>query len=174
MFKECFNNVFVMNVNEMCPNKCSGNGDCKDIIGCACKPGYITHDCSMTIRCRDECNKHGTCLNTAKCSCFNGWSGETCADVIPCPGNCTSIENGLCQADKTCKCNEGYSGADCSVDNEGDAEDPFNALLNLQALEISEEQAELLKEEYHCLDGCSDNGLCDQVNKKCVCFVYYI
>jgi hypothetical protein len=162
-----------MNVNDICPNNCAGRGECRDDAGCLCEAGFITHDCSMAIKCKDDCNKHGTCLNSARCSCFNGWTGNTCLDIIPCPNNCTSIEHGSCQSDMTCKCSEGYSGIDCSEGHGSDGEDPFKALLNLQALEISEQQAEAAKEEYHCPENCSGNGLCNQAEKKCDCFEGY-
>jgi hypothetical protein len=170
MFKECFNNVFVMNINDICPNKCADNGECIEDVGCVCEPSYITHDCSQLVKCKNDCNNHGICLNSAKCSCYYGWTGTTCSEIIPCPNNCTSIEHGSCQADMTCNCITGYSGIDCSEHN-NEGEDPFKALLNLQALEISDQQADILKEEFHCPNACSENGLCDQVKKKCECFV---
>jgi hypothetical protein len=165
-----------MNVNDLCPNKCSDNGECKETFGCTCKPTYITHDCSMTIKCKEDCNNHGVCLNTAKCSCYNGWTGNLCSEAIPCPRNCTSIDHGICQADRTCQCKEGYKGEDCSehIDDK-QKDDPFKALLNLQAEQISEASAEVMKDEFECPNACSDHGLCDVVNKKCVCDVkYYI
>jgi len=112
--KNCTNDLFTLNVDEICPNDCSGNGSCLENIGCICKTGFVTNDCSISIKCKKDCNKNGICHNNGKCGCFAGWFGSACESSINCQKNCTSFDNGICQADGKCLCKEGFEGEDCA------------------------------------------------------------
>lgn len=103
-----------INVDDICPNQCSDNGHCLENIGCICKTGFITNDCSIQIKCKDDCNNKGICYNNGKCGCFPGWEGSTCETKINCPKNCTSFENGICLPNGKCQCKNGFEGVDCS------------------------------------------------------------
>ena len=109
----CYNDVFIMNINENCPSKCSGNGVCKKELGCACNIGFTEHDCSMKTKCKKDCSNHGFCHNNAKCGCFPGFTGPHCEVNLNCPKNCTSIDNGYCALNSTCVCKLGYTGPAC-------------------------------------------------------------
>lgn len=132
MYKQCFDSSFSMNINDICPNQCSNNGDCSETLGCICNAPYITNDCSQIIKCKEDCSKNGVCHNNAKCACYAGWSGDICNTMIHCPRNCTDISHGICQSDSTCKCNEGYKGNDCSESLSGEPIDPFAVLNSMQ------------------------------------------
>ena len=114
LYQFCYNDVFIMNVNENCPNKCSSKGICKKEFGCACNIGYTEHDCSMRTKCKNDCSGNGSCNNNAKCGCYPGFTGPYCQVNLHCPKNCTSLDNGHCSQKGTCICKEGYGGADCS------------------------------------------------------------
>ena len=176
MHKECYNKTYIMNINDICPNKCSEKGTCDDTIGCKCNAEYILHDCSMKMKCKSDCSNNGICHSSGRCNCYFGWSGNICESLIPCPGNCTSSENGYCQIDTTCKCNAGFTGKDCSDltiigKEELLSEDPFKALTELQAEEIAKETAEILTQQSSCKNDCSRHGVCDKYNKVCKCDV---
>lgn len=112
--KNCTNNLLSLNVDEICPNDCSGNGSCLENIGCICKTGYISNDCSISIKCKNDCSKKGICHNNGKCGCFPGWFGSACESKINCPKNCTSFDNGVCLENGKCLCKQGFEGVDCS------------------------------------------------------------
>jgi hypothetical protein len=172
MYKKCYNNVVVMNVNDLCPNKCSNNGECKNIVGCVCNSGWIYHDCSFRTKCQDDCNNHGQCKNTGKCSCYPGYSGLTCGGFIDCPLNCTDSSNGLCQNNGQCKCNEGYTGLDCA-----NYSGPINKTHTDPIAELTSVRSELRQEQQvtnqtnttSCINNCTNNGECDTANGKCIC-----
>lgn len=110
----CYNDVFIMNIVDFCPNKCDSHGVCKKELGCACNTGYSDHDCSVKTKCKNDCSNNGYCHNNAKCGCFPGFSGPYCQVNLNCPKNCTSLDNGNCSNNGTCICKEGYSGLDCA------------------------------------------------------------
>lgn len=166
MYKQCFNNVFVMNINNLCPNKCMGNGECKELIGCVCNPTFIYHDCSMIVKCKDDCNKNGVCHNNAKCACFPGWSGPQCNSLVSCSRNCTSIDNGSCQTDTTCKCKSGYSGNDCSI-NSNKTIDIMQTITKLNSEKIKIKNSEIHSDI--CLNNCTNNGDCNYTTGNCTC-----
>ena len=185
MYKHCYNNTLIFNINELCPNKCNRNGECKDQIGCVCNPTFGTHDCSITIKCKEDCNKNGLCHNNAKCGCFPGWGGSTCNSLIDCAKNCTSSENGICQTDRTCKCKDGYTGNDCSerTNNKTDA-DALQILANEAAKDVNSKNKELAKDSVilsqglgisnttaniSCLNNCGGNGQCNYTTGNCSC-----
>jgi hypothetical protein len=113
MYRKCFNDIYTMNIKNLCPLNCLNRGVCKEEIGCVCKPPFIEHDCSLKIKCQQECNEHGLCHSNGKCGCYSGWSGLVCDKAIPCLHNCTSEMNGICQPDSTCKCKPEYTGSYC-------------------------------------------------------------
>ena len=172
-----------MNIDDLCPNECSGNGRCKEKLGCVCNQGFTNNDCSLKLKCKDDCNNNGVCQNAAKCSCFNGWTGMTCNTNIPCPNNCTSTENGICQNNATCKCFYGWSGNDCSEsviigkeDNLENLEDPFKSLISIKTVMRKDNNTEGDEEndesDFKCENDCSDHGRCDKKKKKCICDVF--
>ena len=136
MMEKCFNDLFILNLNNPCPNSCSGNGECKDKIGCVCKKNFISNDCSMKKKCKEDCNRNGICLNNGKCGCFSGWSGITCDYLINCPKNCTAKDNGFCELNGKCKCNIGYSGEDCSENTTNKNPNPLNIFIDLNVNKI--------------------------------------
>jgi hypothetical protein len=157
MYKQCFNDVFILNVNDICPVKCQNQGECKDEIGCVCNPGFSSHDCSEKVKCKDDCSKNGLCHNNAKCGCFPGFTGVVCNTIIPCPRNCTDFANGVCQIDSTCKCNAGFTGNDCSEytivgNNTRSEDDPFKALTMITAKKL----------KFICPNDCNNNGVCNE------------
>ncbi len=113
LHQTCYNDVFIMNINDVCPNKCSGKGVCKKEIGCACNLGFTEHDCSAKTKCIKDCSNHGICHNNAKCGCFPGFTGPYCDVNLNCPKNCTSLDNGVCSNNGTCICRPGFSGPSC-------------------------------------------------------------
>ncbi len=172
----------------MCPNKCSGHGTCKEVIGCVCKKGYTSHDCSEKVKCKEDCNTNGICHTNARCGCYAGWSGVVCRTLIPCPRNCTDSNSGVCQPDTTCKCKPGFAGKDCSVltivgNSTAASSDPFKALTALSASKIKIDPNKLKEEikekkqassnkkkkKILCPNGCNGNGRCDFSNGKCTC-----
>lgn len=178
MHKKCFNDLNILNIEQPCPNDCSGNGSCKSKLGCQCLNDFILQDCSMKIKCKEDCNKNGFCKSNAKCSCFGGWTGDNCATIVNCPRNCTSYDNGVCQLDGHCKCNSGYLGNDCG--NSTNSISPLMNLINSNDRQINEANKGLhgtnndnadqnLKE--NCPNNCSGNGDCNAVLKKCDCKV---
>lgn len=182
MNKECFNDLYVLKINDMCPNSCSGNGQCRSKFGCECKNDFIQHDCSLKIKCKDDCNKNGICKSNAKCDCFPGWKDLTCGIVVNCPKNCTSTESGVCQLDGTCKCNKGYLGKECSNNTNLLNVDPIEGLINLNNKNINKKNDEL-KSSYNttieispssCKNDCSGHGECNLLLKSCTCKVKFI
>ncbi len=176
MYKRCFNDIFIMNLNDICPNTCSDNGTCNKSTGCICNPGYNLHDCSLQSKCKSNCNQNGFCHNNAKCACYPGWLGIECSTQISCPKNCTTTDNGLCQSDSTCKCNPGYTGDDCgeltTVGNESNmGKDPFSTLTAIEGKRIDD----LLKANNitgngtNCYNNCSNHGKCDMETLECKC-----
>ncbi len=172
----------------MCPNKCSGHGLCKEVIGCVCKNGYTSHDCSEKVKCKEDCNSNGICHTNARCGCYAGWSGVVCRTLIPCPRNCTDSNSGVCQPDTTCKCKPGFAGKDCSIltivgNNTATSSDPFKALTALTASKIKSDPKKLKEEikekkqtnsnkkkkKILCPNGCNGHGTCDFSNGKCTC-----
>ena len=114
LYQYCFNDIFIMNVNDWCPNKCNSKGICKKELGCACNIGFTEHDCSMRTKCKKDCSGNGFCNNNAKCGCYLGFTGPSCEVNLNCPKNCTSIDNGQCTQNGTCVCKDGFGGTDCS------------------------------------------------------------
>jgi hypothetical protein len=111
-----------MNINDICPNKCSGKGVCKKEIGCACNLGFTEHDCSTKTKCIKDCSNHGICHNNAKCGCFPGFTGPYYDVNLNCPKNCTSLDNGICSNNGTCICRPGFSGPSCDQYTSNDVE----------------------------------------------------
>lgn len=182
LYKQCFSDIITMNVEDLCPNKCSSKGECKEFIGCVCEPGYITHDCSMDIKCKDDCSKNGICRNSAKCSCFPGWSGVVCNTLISCPRNCTDYSNGVCQLDGKCKCNQNYTGDDCSVNLSQNSSNPLQELTNLRSQIIENELQDLADNSPFlnhpidvpsCPNNCSGHGNCTVETSTCNCDTNY-
>lgn len=178
---KCFSNLGEMNINDPCPENCSGNGHCKNKQGCVCNPNFILNDCSQKAICEDNCNSNGSCGSNLKCNCFPGWGSETCSSLIACPKNCTSIEAGVCQEDKTCKCNKNFSGKDCSVNENDKNTDPLEALMKQNDKTIAN-QAKEMKEnlgikveakDIQCKNNCSGHGRCDKMLKTCDCDVLF-
>jgi len=180
MYVQCFKNVMIMNINDICPNKCSTRGDCKELIGCLCNPGFTGHDCSRQIKCKEDCNNNGICHNNAKCGCYPGWSGIVCNTMIGCPRNCTDSANGICQQDSTCKCKPGFEGLDCSdfttIGNDAVVKDPFKLLTSIKGNEIKQD---LVKSNFteskliSCQNNCSNHGTCNNMTGICICEVLY-
>ena len=177
MYEECFNDIFVFNTNENCPNKCTNKGKCTS-TGCECDVGFTTHDCSLKVKCRDDCSNNGQCHNNAKCGCYPGWSGVTCLTKINCPRNCTAEINGLCQADSQCKCNPGFNGTDCGISNKTDTTEPLLALTLIKTKEIKADpiSKEITKNVTisSCPNDCSGKGSCNTTTLKCNCNVRLI
>ena len=53
---------FIGTDDVLCPNDCSGNGECDLYLGiCNCNDGFLENDCSIDIKtaklCRDDCSK---------------------------------------------------------------------------------------------------------------------
>ena len=168
MYKRCFNDVFILNINDLCPDSCRGQGECKKEIGCVCSPGFSSHDCSEKVKCKDDCSNHGLCHNNAKCGCFPGFTGVVCNNIIPCLRNCTDFANGVCQNDATCKCKPGFTGKDCSEyttigNNTLKEEDPFKSLTAITAKKIRTVTA------ISCPKGCSNHGKCNTTIGVCSC-----
>ncbi len=128
MYKKCFNDLFFMDIKDICPNNCvppqkkSIKGTCNPQIGCLCF-GATDHDCSVVMKCKSDCHDNGMCQSTGKCGCYPGWNGkyyyskllgETCNGKINCPRNCTSAVHGSCQLDGKCRCNKDYTNVYCS------------------------------------------------------------
>ncbi|XP_032621716.1 attractin isoform X1 [Chelonoidis abingdonii] len=73
---------------DMCPNNCSGQGECK----------------------------HSNGSNTVKCECSEHWKGEAC-DIPYCTDDCGYPARGQCNMNETkgCSCNSGWQGPGCAV-----------------------------------------------------------
>jgi len=140
MYKQCFNNMYIMNVDDECPLNCSSHGTCKKELGCACTMPFIEHDCSIEIRCKEDCNEHGKCHSNGKCGCFPGWGGDLCNSGIPCSNNCTSETNGICQPDSTCKCNPNYSGQSCENKKGQKGFDTFKNLIKTNQDKLNKQE----------------------------------
>lgn len=165
----------------MCPNKCAAKGECKEMLGCVCTSGWVSHDCSEKVKCKDDCNNNGICHNNAKCGCYPGWTGTECNTLIPCARNCTDFANGICLPDATCKCKAGFAGNDCGdfiiIGNATDTEsdDPFKALAFMNTEKIKKESKKLYNEtEYKverkkCPNKCSGHGRCNTTTGMCNC-----
>lgn len=101
---------------QLCPNLCSGHGQCSGDaqLRCQCHEGWYGNDCSLR-ECPKagawigytkesdnvhsipvECSRMGTCdRNSGKCSCFPGFIGAAC-EKLTCPGSPTCGEFGRC------------------------------------------------------------------------------
>ena len=154
-----------MKLENICENSCSSNGECDQVLGCRCDPGFIEHDCSIQIKCFKDCNHNGVCHNNGRCGCYPGWVGNLCEMKIPCKNNCTSEINGHCQHDKECKCNKGYSGEDCSITKAN--KNKFQSLLQMNEIDERIKQTK-------CKNNCSGNGECNNYTKICNCKDQYI
>jgi len=87
---------------KVCPNDCSGRGQCVDGI-CQCASKWAGEDCS-----EPNCSPGGI-FRDGKCICFQGYIGERCQDKQPdCSGNGV-FRNGKCL------CLPGWTGSDCSI-----------------------------------------------------------
>jgi len=179
MQKKCFSDINILNIENACPDDCSGNGFCKSKSGCQCNNDFILHDCSIRIKCKEDCNKNGLCKSNAKCSCFSGWTGDTCSSIINCPKNCTNPANGFCQLDGKCNCNKGFIGNDCGNNTNIKNIDPIMGLINSNENFLNEKN-KMLNEEFDtkvkikinsCLNDCSGHGECNLILKKCLCKV---
>lgn len=190
--KECTNDLLSLFVDEMCPNNCSGNGSCIDYIGCICKIGFVSNDCSIKIQCKNECNNKGVCHNNGKCGCFPGWFGSSCESKINCPRNCTSFDNGICQADGKCLCKENFEGQDCSryilISKHNDL-NSNKSLISFSKINFNEIKSQRLNDKNFnktlsfnyqinrknnteaTEEKCSNHGVYDEINQKCVCYV---
>ena len=143
MYRKCFNDIYIMNVNDPCPLNCSNQGSCKPGLGCVCKPPFIKNDCSLKIQCHQDCTGHGQCNSNGKCGCFAGWSGIVCDAPVNCLHNCTSEMNGICQTDATCKCNPGYSGAYCQEKAGQKDNDLLKSIINKNQNQLNKQEMKL-------------------------------
>jgi len=172
---KCFSSVNEMNLGDPCPNNCSGNGYCKNKIGCVCKPNFILNDCSNKAICEDNCNNNGLCGTNLKCNCYPGWGSNSCSNLISCPKNCTSIDAGVCQTDKSCKCNPGFQGLDCATNLKAKKVDPIAQLIANNDKDNAKQQKDLgikvTAKKIQCLNNCTNHGTCDTLLVKCDCDV---
>eukprot|EP00501_MAST-03F_sp_TOSAG23-6_P001318 GSMAST32.ASY1.ANO1.1366.1 assembled CDS len=110
----------ILGVNAVCPNGCSGHGNCDSNDTCTCyddgafvQKAYTGADCSQrtcprgvswtnphpTNQCLHqdfaECSDQGICdRSTGICACFPGYTGSACGRTS-CPNQCNG--HGTCQ-----------------------------------------------------------------------------
>lgn len=116
MFKACFNSVQVINISDICPNRCSRHGTCSNQLGCFCDKGFILGDCSLQVQCYGGCSQRGECLSSGLCLCYPGYKGLDCSQEVNCLRNCTDSVHGTCGVGGLCDCKDGFSGEDCSTE----------------------------------------------------------
>lgn len=97
-------------VTKVCPNKCSGHGECGIDGTCTCDTGYQGKpDCSSD-GCPANCNGKGECIR-GKCSCLIGFDDTNDCRKLPCPNKCSG--HGTCSKGK-CTCDASFMGEDCA------------------------------------------------------------
>merc|ERR1712080_70133 len=128
--------------------------------------GYMGKACEQKM-CPNGCSRHGRCNGvTGKCECDIGYGGTDCSQPV-----CPDCDNGDCGDDATCLCQIGFEGTTCSEKscaegcdsdggkcNEGECFCP-QGLIGLEC-ETTQEV---------CPNGCSGNGVCDDLTKLCHC-----
>ena len=141
--QECYEDMYAMNITEICPNECSGNGKCNENVGCVCDEGFYGVDCMKRVTCRDDCNGKGVCMINGGCSCEEGFKGKFCELEVKC--KCVDEKHGECDSNGICKCKEGYEGEDCG--KEILQSKSKNVLLEIKRKEDSNEEGENTTEE---------------------------
>jgi len=73
-------------VDYMCPDNCSGQGDCDESDGsCSCLPGWRGEACQLPA-CPNNCYGNGGCNSTSQqCSCYDGYTGTDCSISVESP-----------------------------------------------------------------------------------------
>ena len=141
--QECYEDMYAMNITEICPNECSGNGKCNENVGCVCDEGFYGVDCMKRVTCRDDCNGKGVCMINGGCSCEEGFKGKFCELEVKC--KCVDEKHGECDSNGICKCKEGYEGEDCG--KEILQSKSKNVLLEIKRKEDNNEEGENTTEE---------------------------
>lgn len=123
----------------LCPDACSGHGQCGQYDKCACYANYMGVSCAekkcpYTVAWSDtgahayaECGNRGTCnRETGVCECYDGFEGKGCARlscIEGCSGHGTcetfgEVNSGYTGWDEAkimhCNCDPGFTGPDCS------------------------------------------------------------
>ena len=150
--KKCFNDIYKMNITNLCPNNCNYNGFCNKKIGCICYESFFESDCSKKVICQNDCNKRGKCLLNGKCDCNKFYTGKNCEINLGCIKNCTSEKNGFCNMEKNiCICNQGFEGEYCQNQvNQSLFEFNFNETKNEKEKEnkVLMNEQQILIQEY--------------------------
>ncbi|EGG16180.1 hypothetical protein DFA_09208 [Cavenderia fasciculata] len=71
------------NASPVCPNNCSGHGQCLTGNMCVCDLGWGLMDCSkyLVYQCPNNCTSHGQCIDSI-CSCSSNYTGSDCSTLV--------------------------------------------------------------------------------------------